>query len=182
MAPESTDVNLGAATVWAILGDARQTHFFLDAASRQSPQSTLLHRAQMPTVEAVLAVHTGAPEKAITILESVRPYDQSSALAPIPEYYRGLACLLAGRREKAIAEFNSLLGHRAASPISPYMPMAKLRLAQALRAEKLDTGPLLGELQMQWKNADASFPPQKDLRKLLSAGNAESSRYAPVHK
>jgi hypothetical protein len=62
------------------------------------------------------------------------------------------------------------------------MPMAKMRLAQALCAEKLDAGPLLSELQTQWKDADASFPLQKDLRKLLSAGNAESSRYTPVHK
>jgi DNA-binding winged helix-turn-helix (wHTH) protein/tetratricopeptide (TPR) repeat protein len=171
LAPQSTDINLGAAMVWAILGDTRQTHVFLDAASRLAPQNTLLHRAQMPTVEAVLAVHTGAPEKAIALLESVRPYNLSSAMAPVPEYYRGLACLLAGRREDAIAEFNSLLRHRPASPLSPYETMAKLRLAQALRAEKRDAGPLLSELRMQWKDADTSFPLQKDLHKLLSAGN-----------
>ena len=157
LAPSSTDVRIFTAMDWALLGNAAHAHAMAHAALQESPQNTMLQQAQIPAVEAMLAYHTGEPEKTLASLEQVRPYDLCYSLNLMPGYYRGMAYLRTGHTEKAIAEFQNLLRHQAANPQSLYITMAKLRLAQALHAEKRDGTPLVHDLGAQWKDADPSF-------------------------
>jgi eukaryotic-like serine/threonine-protein kinase len=157
-APSSAATKIFTAMDWALLGNAAHAHAMEHAALQESPQSTLLLQAQIPAVEAMLAYHTGEPEKTLASLEQVRPYDLCYSLDLMPGYYRGMAYLRTGQTEKAIAEFQDLLRHQAANPQSLYITMAKLRLAQALYAEKRDAAPLVRDLEAQWKDADKSFP------------------------
>jgi eukaryotic-like serine/threonine-protein kinase len=166
LASFSTDVNLFAALVWAELGDQDHAHQAAEMASRQFPQGTLLHKAELPSVEALLNMHAGLFGKALEELETVKPYDQCQVLNLMPGYERGLSYLRTGENEKSIAELQNVLRYRITSPQSLFVPLAELRLAQSLIGSRRDAAPLIDDLESRWKDADPSFAPLADLRAL----------------
>jgi TolA-binding protein len=101
------------------------------------------------------------PHAAIQVLEASRPYDQCSALALAPAYYRGLAYLAAGHPDKATAEYRSVIARHDLVPDSPYVPLAMLQLSRALRRTGDTDGAAKAERQLKeaWRHADVGFLP-----------------------
>jgi tetratricopeptide (TPR) repeat protein len=82
-------------------------------------------------------------------------------LALAPAYYRGLAYQDTGHPDKAVAEYRSVLEHRAMVPDSPYIPLAALQLGRALRRLGDSAGAAKAERQVEeaWRHADSDFLP-----------------------
>ena len=127
------------------------------------PRDTYLEAYIQPTIQAHIAIHRGDPATAIELLLAAEPYDLAISpdfpgLASI--YVRGQAYMLAGETKQAVAEFQKILEHRGVDPVSPFYPLAHLRLARAYAAagETEKSRQAYQDLLALWKDADPDIP------------------------
>ena len=126
------------------------------------PRDTYLEAYIQPTIQAHIAIHRGNPARAIELLLAAEPYDRAISpgfpgLASI--YVRGQAYMLAGETEEAVAEFQKILEHRGVDPVSPFYPLAHLRLARAYAAggETEKSYQAYQDFLALWKDADSDI-------------------------
>ncbi len=68
--------------------------------------------------------------------------------------------MLAGDTKQAVVEFQKILEHRGVDPVSPFYPLAHLRLARAYTAagETEKSRQAYQDFLALWKDADPDIP------------------------
>ena len=130
------DVVAVAALAKARAGDVREAEALLADLEKRNPRNTAIRLYWAPTIRAAAALRSGNPQRALDILEAVRPYDLASpppiGLATLyPVYLRGEANLLASRGTPAAEQFQRVLDHPGLVLNFPLHALAHLQLARA---------------------------------------------------
>ncbi|MBI4481367.1 MAG: protein kinase [Acidobacteria bacterium] len=164
----SREVLAVAAAAQAFSGNAGPAQALVDELGKRFPSDTLLSAVSVPTVRGAIEIHRGNPAKAIELLRAATPYDLGSGPGGFtPIYVRSLAHLRAEEGREAAGEFQKILDHRGASPISPLFSLAHVGLARAW-ALAGDTGKSRRAYQdffALWKDADPDIPILQEARR-----------------
>lgn len=153
-----------------LCGDVAQAGGLLKELRERYPSATLTQRISIPIAEAIAALRRNEPQRALEILEPVRPYDRASRSGFWSEYLRGQAYLRARAPQSAIAEFQGILNHRGVDPSSTVYPLTQLELARAYAASG-DTGnarQAYDAFLTAWRDADQDLKPLVDARQELT--------------
>ena len=139
----------------ATCGELSQAQAIIGELARRFPKDTILNKAQLPLVQAVIELRRGNAAEAIRLLETTRPYE-GYALFQIA-YLRGRAYLDEQKGADAAAEFQKILDHRGWQAISHLFPLAHLGLARAavLQGDTAKARKAYQDLLALWKDADA---------------------------
>jgi serine/threonine protein kinase/tetratricopeptide (TPR) repeat protein len=139
----------------ATCGELSQAQAIIGELAGRFPNDTILNKAQLPLVQAVIELRRGNAAEAIRLLETTRPYE-GYALFQIA-YLRGRAYLDEKKGADAAAEFQKILDHRGWQAISHLFPLAHLGLARAavLQGDTAKARKAYQDLLALWKDADA---------------------------
>ncbi len=166
-APDSADVQAYAALALAQVGDATGSEKEARRLETESPEDTILNSVVLASAQALTQLQRHDPAGAIQALERARPLELCNAMALAPVYYRGLAYMEGRHYAEAAKEFQKVIDHRALAPDSPYIPLALLNLGRALRlaGDRANAARAYQQAEAIWKDADANFPPHRQLIK-----------------
>jgi eukaryotic-like serine/threonine-protein kinase len=143
-------------------GDAARTESLASELDKANPQGTMAQKYRVPVMRAAAELARKNPEKAIEILEPVRPYDLASRVAfgLIATYVRGEAYLAAHKGAEAAAEFQKMIDHRYVSTNYVNGALAHLGLARAyaLQGDKAKARVAYQDFFTRWKDADPAVP------------------------
>ncbi len=120
-----------AARTLALCGSAGEASRLSTELAGRFPEAALTVRIQRPVVAAAAALQGGDSARALELLDPIRPYDYAPAAELWPPYLRGQAHLRGGDGRAAMAQFESVLGHRGAAVTSPLFPLSYLGRARA---------------------------------------------------
>jgi tetratricopeptide (TPR) repeat protein len=128
------------------------------------PDATLTTRVGRPTIDASVALHAGDAQRAMAILEPVRPYDELRGSDFWPAYLRGQAALMLKDAKEAAAQFEKILSRRGSSPDSLLYALAHLGLgrAAALSGEAAKARTSYAAFLVLWQGADVDARPLQD--------------------
>ena len=166
-----------AARTYSLCGGSRDAAALAKELEQRFPESTLTHRLSVPVAAAVEALQRGEAQRALAILDPVKPYDHAPWAEFWPAYLRGQVYLSRHQPADAVREFQSILEHRGESPLSELYPLARLGAARAAAAAgQTDAARQHYEAFLAtWASADAGLPPLRDARtelaRLVPAGN-----------
>jgi len=153
-----------AARLFARTGDEAISAKWIADAAKQSPFSTQLNQAILPTARAMISLQHNQPAEAVAALESAAPYDLAVDRAIVgtfeTSYTRGEAYLKIPDGAKAVTEFQRILDHRGLDPTSDLYSLAHLGLGRAY-AQQGDVAKAKIAYQdffAVWKDADADVP------------------------
>jgi DNA-binding winged helix-turn-helix (wHTH) protein/tetratricopeptide (TPR) repeat protein len=154
LAPHLVEERADAALTLARAGDTVRAEAIVQELSKQLPLDTLLNSVKLAAVRAAIALSHNDPQRAIEALQPAIPYDLSED-SGLTLYYRGLAYLQQHSGKEAAGEFQKILDHPT-SPVSPYIPLARLGLGRALTlsGETDRSRRAYDEFFALWKNAD----------------------------
>jgi len=177
LAPASKDAQILAILVFARVGDARRAQTMADDLAAGHISNSVVQWAWLPTIRAQAALRAQKPEKALELLEVVKPYERGQLIGNlsyacmIPAYLRGETYLSTHHAVQAYAEFQKLIDSRGV--VGNCWSGALAYLGQA-RAQAIDgnTSAARGSYQHffeLWKNADPDIP-------ILKAARAEYAK------
>jgi len=131
--------------------------------ARVYPADTLLNSVYLPTARALVHVRSNEAGKAISELESARPYEFGGAPGGCgywPTYVRAEAYLAAKDASKAVVEYQRILSHRGVDPASPMYVLSYLGQgrAYALQGDKAKARVSYQNFLAAWKDADPDVP------------------------
>ena len=118
IAPSSRDAQILAALVLARAGDEQGAQELMDDLRAKYVSNTLVQSAWIPTIQAQMEILAKRPERAVQLLQAVRPYERGELIGNlsnccmVPVYLRGEAYLSAGQGVQARAEFQKILDNR----------------------------------------------------------------------
>src|SRR6185436_6531583 len=101
----------------------------IDELTKRFNEATLTLQLQIPLAHASLAVRRGETERALAILDPLKPYDHSMTAEFWPAYLRGQAYLQAKDGRAAASQFQSIVDHPGEQPTSPVFALAHIGLA-----------------------------------------------------
>jgi tetratricopeptide (TPR) repeat protein len=166
----SSGRELGYAAGFALAltgGNARAEAIVRDMETR-FPDDTCVRFTYVPVLRALLALASGEPARAVTVLENNEPYELALVGLPFnfsygamyPVYARGEAYLASGRSADAVREFEKFLAHPGLVLFDPIGALARLQLARAHAAAGRidDARRRYDEVLALWKDADADLP------------------------
>ncbi len=139
-------------------GDVAKAAELMDELATRFPHHTLIQVVWIPAIEAALALEKGSSTEAIAVLEKARRYEKR---VQITIYLRGLAYLTNGQPEKAVSEFERLLGPvMGARFIEVDRPLAHLGLARAhsLAGDAVEARKAYQTFFEAWQGADEDIP------------------------
>jgi serine/threonine protein kinase/Flp pilus assembly protein TadD len=147
-----------AAVALALAGDEAQAQKLADERAKQSPEATLPKYVGGPAIRAAIALGKGSPSEAIAKLQPATRYDLALGLAPV--YIRGLAYLAAHQGQKAAAEFQKIIDHRAIVGNNLIGSLAHLGLgrARALSGDEPGARKAYQDFFALWQHADPDIP------------------------
>ena len=168
------DVEYGAAFALALAGDDTGARTLVNDLARRFSEDTSVQFNYLPTVRALLALHAGAPQRALDLLQPAARYEFAVPAAAFPGFFgslypvyvRGLAHLAAHHGVDAAVEFQKILDHRGLVLGDPVDAMARLQLARALASagDWPKARAAYGDVLSLWKDADADLPLLKRVR------------------
>ena len=141
---------------------------------RRYPESTYVNKVWVPAIRAELALHRGAPEEAIQLLQPAAGYEFGWRTQNWANYIRGRAFLRAGRPEAAAAEFQKILDHPGICLAGTLAPLpynlSYLELGRALSKTSDVAGARRAYQQFlaAWGSADPGLPLLRQAREELS--------------
>lgn len=156
--PPDAEILAGAAL--ALAGSVAQAESAIERAAKKSPTDTTINRIAIPIAQAAVELARENPNKALELLDRVKPYDFAADANLLPIHLRGQAYLKLGNAPAAAKEFQKILEHRGASPFSPVYPLAHVGLAraQALAGDKAASRKAYQDFFALWKDADPDIP------------------------
>jgi eukaryotic-like serine/threonine-protein kinase len=165
MAP-ARSVQPGAALALARAGEARRAQAIADDLKAQFPLDTLINSLWVPTIEAAIALDRGNAAKALQLLETTAPYENSSAMYFFSVYLRGQAYLKNGQGSLAAGEFQKVIDNPGIIDNSVVGALAHLGLARAYAVEKNAARSRAAYQQffLVWKDADSDNPNLKQAK------------------
>jgi hypothetical protein len=162
------EIEYGAALAFALTGDTAQPQTLANDLQRRFAEDTSVKFSYLPTLRAVLALHTGGSSRAIELLQVAAPYDLGAPrssyhgiFGPLyPVYFRGEALLAAHQGPQAAAEFQKILNHRGIVVSDPIGALARLQLGRAfaLSGDKTRAKSAYEDFLTLWKDADPGIP------------------------
>ncbi len=161
-APNSPDVQVGAALALARLGDiARAEELSKPAAKADAGVDTLVSVA---CIQAAVNLQKRNPQAAVANLEDVAPYDLGITLAGVVMYSRGLAYLQLKSGKEAAMQFQKIVDNRGAAWF--YWPLAHLGLARAyaLTGDTEKSLAMYRQFFELWKDADPDIRVLKEAK------------------
>ncbi len=162
-----------AAIVSALAGDPARARAILTGIGQPTDLDSATLLVWLPTARTLVEAGLGRAEEAGRILLPVARFERGVEARFVPIGVRALLAQAAGRPSEAAAAFDQLIRLRAIDPASPWLAVARLGLARALR----DSGDTVRSLAAyedfltSWKDADAGAP-------LLMAARRERSAIA----
>jgi DNA-binding winged helix-turn-helix (wHTH) protein/tetratricopeptide (TPR) repeat protein len=164
---DSAVVQAYSALPLARIGQVGRAKALAGRAEKGAPRDMGLQNVTLPMVGALLELANGNAEKAVQLLEPVRPYDLGTDANLVTIWYRGKALLALRRYKDSATEFQRLLDARPVNPNSPYLALARLGLAEARQGEGDLAAARAGYESFfdAWKDADAGIPVLRKARK-----------------
>ena len=134
-------------------------------------------RAMVPIAQAALAVARSDPQRALSLVDSIKPYDRAPSTEFWPAYLRGMAFLQLKNGAAAKAAFETVVNHHGEAPGAFLFPLAQLGLARAamLVGDEETAGRSYQTFLEIWKDADADLRPLEEAR-------AEAKRLDRIEK
>jgi DNA-binding winged helix-turn-helix (wHTH) protein/tetratricopeptide (TPR) repeat protein len=150
-----------AAVVAAFLDDAARVRALLGQAEGRPVNDPAVVRMWGHVARALAAARTGEVDEALALLQPVTGVERGMMFRLIPLYVRGLAERAAGRPAEAAVTFARLTDLRAIEPTAPWVALAVLERARALREADDRAGSLAAydAFLANWAGADADAPP-----------------------
>ncbi len=155
---------IAAANTLALCNQAKPAEKMLADLEKRFPEDTLVQELNVPQSRAFLALKAGDPQRALTLLERVRPHD----LASFAAYLRGLAYLQLKDPRNAIASFQDAtrLKGTAYNVGSPYgLAFLGLGRAYVMAGDKAAAKKAYDVFFTEWKSADADLPVLAEAKK-----------------
>jgi hypothetical protein len=120
----------------------------------------------VPVIAAAHALRQGQAERAVDLLEAVKPYDRAPSAEFWPAYLRGGAYLQLNDGRAAAEQFETILRHRGEAPTSPIYPLAHLGVARAaaLAGETEVARTSFEAFLSSWDGADSDILPLIEAR------------------
>jgi tetratricopeptide (TPR) repeat protein len=161
------DTEVAATLILAGSGDVAHAKALISELENGNPSNTILKAYWLPTLKASLEVRAGHPQEAVSLLQSVAPYELGEAayiFNMYPAYLRGQAYLLAHDGGAAAAEFKKLLDHPGIVQNDILGALSRLQLAraQAMLGDKAAARNRYNDFFSRWKGADSDIPLFKD--------------------
>ena len=128
----------GPETTWtaslaaAFSGRTAQAAELAKAFQDQQPPAPDIVNAQLPMLQAAIAIANKDGAAALALLTPAAPYEL--AVGPWLSYLRGVAITLTGDHGQAARQYRNLLAHPGNQPTSFLHSMARLQLARSARA------------------------------------------------
>ncbi|MGH9861810.1 MAG: tetratricopeptide repeat protein, partial [Candidatus Acidiferrales bacterium] len=146
-----------AAFALTLAGEVGPAQAIVDEVARRFPTNTILQNVQVPSLRAAIELERRNPERALELLERVRPYELAF---PPAIYLRGRAYLEAGKGAEAAAEFDKILKHRGIDPVGLLTPLAQLGVARAYNqaGKSAEARKAYQDFLALWKDADSDLP------------------------
>jgi eukaryotic-like serine/threonine-protein kinase len=159
------DVQYKAALALALTGDAARARALADDLSKRYPEDTIVQFAELPTLQAQLALGRNDASKAIDALQAAAPYELGIAVGLHPIYVRGAAYLAAHEGSKAAGEFQKIIDHRVLV-LNPIGALAHLGLVRAyvLQGDTSKAKAAYQDFLALWQNADVDIPILKEAK------------------
>ena len=162
------DVEYSVASALALAGDSAGPRQLANDLAKRFPEDTVVRFTYLPTLRALLALHTGEPAKAIELLEPNVPHElaipgnayDAFFGSLFPAYVRGQAYLALRRGPEAAAEFQKILDHRGLVLVDPIAAVVRVQMGRAW-ALVPDTDRARAAYQdffTLWKEADPGIP------------------------
>jgi tetratricopeptide (TPR) repeat protein len=154
-----------ASRVLALCGGADDAIALANEVGRRFPQATLANRVSRPVTAAILAIERGDANRALELLEPIRPYDFAPSAEFWPTYLRGRAYLLRKDGRAAATEFQAIIDRRGVVPTSMLYPLAYVGLARAatLSNDVVAADAAYEKFLALWNGADTSLQPVRDV-------------------
>jgi eukaryotic-like serine/threonine-protein kinase len=168
------DVEYASALALALSGETGRARTLMNDLGKRFTEDTSVEFTYLPTIRAALALHAGAPAKAIEALRAATPYELGvSGLSFFgcfgglyPAYLRGEAYLALHRWREAEMEFQKILAHPGIVIADPIGALVHLQLgrAYALSGDKSKATTAYEKFFTLWKDADPDIPISKDAK------------------
>jgi serine/threonine protein kinase/tetratricopeptide (TPR) repeat protein len=135
----------------------------LDAESKLHPLDSVVQGIFVPLLSATISLQKANGPAAVAELEQAHRFELASLPPDAPywiQYTRGRAYLQSKEPDKAVTEFQKILGFRGRMPVSELIPLAQLQLARAYAAQN-DSAKARTAYQdflALWKDADPDIP------------------------
>lgn len=143
----------------AICNDPR-AQTLADDLQKQFPKDTANILVMLPVVGAALETNRGNAAQAIELLRPASRFAFGNIAGFWVTYLYGQAYLKQHSGKEAAVEFQRILDHRGADPMSPLYPLAHLGLARAaaLSGDTTQARKSYQDFLALWKDADADLP------------------------
>jgi predicted Zn-dependent protease len=172
LAPQSRDVQVMAALVFAFSGDTQRAQVVAQDVGKNSRLNTLVQSYWLPTIHAQIALNGRDAASAIEQLRAAGTVElglpsgdaMNSCLYPV--YVRGQLFLAAGKGAEAAAEFQKILDHRGLLWNCTSASLAHLQLARAyaVSGDGTKAKTAYQDFLTRWKNADPDISILKEAK------------------
>jgi tetratricopeptide (TPR) repeat protein len=144
----------------ALAGDAPAAKAQIDELRQRLQPNARLQATRVAAVEAIIEMQRGNPARAVDLLTDAVPYELGPDTAFVPLHVRGEAYLRAGNGPEAARQFQKILEHRGAGPVSPLYALAYLGLARAaaVSGNTAAARKAYQDFLALWKDADPDVP------------------------
>lgn len=168
---EGRDLKIGSALVLAKIGDPR-ARSMAEELEKEYPTNTIVKVYWLPTINALIEMHSGNASKAVAELQAAAPYELGLTGTFFinyiyPAYVRGEAFLMEHNGPAAAVEFQKMLDHPGIVTNFVTGSLAHLQIARAYaRMGNQAAAKTEYENFLQlWKDADADTPVLKAAKK-----------------
>lgn len=162
------EVEYGVALALTLSGNPSRAQILLDDLQKRFPEDSSVRFSYVPTLQALLALNRGEPERALEVLQVSTPHELGVPRSSIsglfgalyPVYLRGHAYLAAHKGAEAAAEFQKILDHRTIVVSDPIGALVRLQLgrAYALSGDVTKAKSAYRNFFELWNDADPDIP------------------------
>jgi eukaryotic-like serine/threonine-protein kinase len=155
-----------AGRAYALCGASAEAATLSQELTTRFSDATLTRRLQLPLMAATLALQRGDGQRALALLEPVKPYDRARGAELWPSYVRGLSHLAAKDGAAARRQFEEIAARRGEAPDSVLLALSHLGLARAAAStgDAAMARAAYDTFFAAWRDADADLPVLRQAR------------------
>lgn len=136
-------------------GDVARAEALAAKLDERFPEDTFQQKVLLPIARSIIERERGNTVKAVGLLVPVTQYPNGAVF-----YHRAQAYSAAGEYGEAVADFETVVGHRGWPEWEIFSPLAQLGLARAyaMQGDRAESRKAYEEFFSTWKNADPNIP------------------------